>query len=138
MNYRSLAIVAVLVLAGSTIAYMMQPPQSQPGEGAPIVDIIVPDLSAIEMEGQVLYNASCAACHGVNIEGKEGIAPSFVDPVYRPVHHSDGAYYVAVQNGVRAHHWRFGSMPAIDGVDRDDVTKIITYVRAIQRANGIN
>jgi len=137
MNFKAVAIVGVLVIAGATISYLMQPPPSQPGEGAPIVEIIVPQLSALELSGEALYNASCAACHGVNIVGKEGIAPSFVNAIYRPRHHSDGAYYVAVQSGVRAHHWPFGSMPPVEDVDREDVRKIIAYVRAIQKANGI-
>jgi len=43
-----------------------------------------------------------------------------------------------VRNGVRAHHWKFGSMPPVDGItDAEDGT-IVAYVRALQRANGIN
>jgi hypothetical protein len=38
---------------------------------------------------------------------------------------------------VRAHHWRFGNMPPVDGVNRAEVEKIVAYVRALQRANGI-
>jgi hypothetical protein len=40
--------------------------------------------------------------------------------------------------GVQAHHWRFGNMLAIEGLTRGDVTMIITYIRELQRANGIN
>jgi hypothetical protein len=44
----------------------------------------------------------------------------------------------AVALGVQAHHWRFGNMLAIEGLTRGDVTMIITYIRELQRANGIN
>ena len=39
--------------------------------------------------------------------------------------------------GVRAHHWKFGNMPAIENLTRSDVTAIVAYVRELQRANGI-
>jgi hypothetical protein len=45
---------------------------------------------------------------------------------------------LAVKNGVRAHHWRFGDMPPVEGVSDEDATKIVAYVRELQRANGIN
>ena len=47
------------------------------------------------------------------------------------------AFQMAVANGVRAHHWRFGNMPAVEGVTQSDVDKIVAYVRALQRENGI-
>jgi hypothetical protein len=47
------------------------------------------------------------------------------------------SFYLAVQNGVRAHHWRFGDMPAQTGLTRADVAGIVAYVRELQRANGI-
>jgi len=48
------------------------------------------------------------------------------------------AFHLAVQNGVRAHHWKFGNMPAQDGLTRSDVNTIVAYVREVQQANGIN
>jgi len=39
--------------------------------------------------------------------------------------------------GVRAHHWKFGNMPAIEGLTRADVKAIIAYVRELKRQNGI-
>lgn len=137
MNIKALAIIGVLVITGSVIAYSLAPSQSQPGEGAAMVSVDIPELSELEKAGETFYNASCAACHGVNVTGQDGIAPSFIDPIYQPNFHSDGAFYVAVQSGVRAHHWTFGSMPVIEGVSRDDVAAIVAYVRAVQRENGI-
>ena len=43
----------------------------------------------------------------------------------------------AVAVGVRQHHWSFGNMPAVKDVSSDQVGKIIAFVRAVQRANGI-
>lgn len=40
--------------------------------------------------------------------------------------------------GVRSHHWRFGDMPPVDGLTRNDVAKVIAYIRRIERANGIH
>jgi hypothetical protein len=47
------------------------------------------------------------------------------------------AFVLAAKQGVRAHHWRFGNMPAVEGVSDEDVLQITDYVRALQRANGI-
>ena len=49
----------------------------------------------------------------------------------------DEAFQRAVANGVRAHHWPFGSMPPVEGLTRGDVQMIVAYVREMQRANGI-
>ena len=46
------------------------------------------------------------------------------------------AFLMAAQNGVRAHHWRFGNMPP-QQVTRGEVARIVTYIRELQQANGI-
>ena len=58
--------------------------------------------------------------------------------IYEPSHHSDSAFLLAIRKGVRAHHWKYGNMPAIDGISDNEVVQITAYVRALQRANGIN
>jgi len=105
------------------------------GGGELIVDVKVPNFSALAQEGEPLFNANCAACHGANAGGSDK-APPLIHTTYNPGHHADEAFYRAVQNGVRAHHWRFGNMPRVD-VPRDDIAKIILYVRELQQANGI-
>lgn len=139
MNMRNIAIVA-FVLAAGAFAYVYFNKTAEPGAavGAPLVAVTVPTLSAAEAEGEKKYAQFCAACHGANTAGQEGVAPPFVHPIYEPNHHGDQAFYAAAQNGVRAHHWPFGDMPPVQGITEDDVTQIITYVRAIQRANGIS
>jgi len=97
----------------------------------------VPDLTSEQEAGRVLFDANCATCHGPNASGSYQ-GPPLVHRIYEPSHHGDMAFLLAARQGVRAHHWRFGNMPAIDGVSEDEVVQITAYVRALQRANGIN
>lgn len=107
--------------------------------GPVMVNVIVPEtLSANAEIGKVAFEAKCAVCHGVNAAGQDGVAPPLVHKIYEPSHHGDAAFLLAAKNGVRAHHWRFGNMPPVEGVTEGDVKMIVTYVRALQRANGIN
>lgn len=46
--------------------------------------------------------------------------------------------HLAVQNGLRAHHWTFGDRSAQDRAARADVNAIVAYVRELQQANGID
>ncbi|MEO0637505.1 MAG: cytochrome c, partial [Pseudomonadota bacterium] len=78
-----------------------------------------------------------ASCHGTNAAGRDGAGPPLIHIIYETGHHGDPAFYQAVRVGVRAHHWRFGSMPAIEGVSKSDVRDIVTYIRELQRANDI-
>ena len=105
--------------------------------GAPLANVDVPELSGLVAEGRTSFEANCASCHGVNAAGQDGIAPPLVHRIYEPNHHGDAAFQLAAKNGVRAHHWRFGNMPPVPGVSEQDVDKIIAYVRALQKANGI-
>ena len=84
------------------------------------------------------YDAVCAGCHGANAQGREGKAPPLVHKIYEPSHHGDMAFVLAAKNGVRAHHWKFGNMPAVEGVTQAGVLNIIAYVRALQKENGID
>ncbi len=87
-------------------------------------------------KGEALFNANCAACHGVGGKGTQ-TGPSFLDKIYEPNHHADIAFYRAPESGVRAHHWKFGDMPKVPGVTQDDLTQIIPYIRWLQRQAGI-
>lgn len=88
------------------------------------------------LTGESLYNTSCAKCHGQRGAGTDE-GPPMLDQTYAPNHHADGAFYLAVERGVNPHHWRFGRMPPIEGLSRDDVAEIIGYVRWLQQAAGI-
>ncbi|HEX9758250.1 MAG TPA: cytochrome c [Nitrospiria bacterium] len=88
------------------------------------------------IKGEELFHARCAACHGEKAKGTDK-GPSFISKIYEPNHHGDASFHLAVRNGVRAHHWKFGDMPKLPGVPQEEVTHIIGYVRWLQKQAGI-
>ncbi|WP_306261461.1 cytochrome c [Pararhizobium sp. IMCC21322] len=132
----------IIALVGSVAialgAWWLLAPPANTGSGAPLAQVTVPQLNSAETAGRVLFDGNCAACHGADAAGRDGMAPPLVHVLYEPSHHADIAFQRAAKLGVRAHHWRFGDMPPVEGVTETDVGKITTYVRALQRANGIN
>jgi hypothetical protein len=56
--------------------------------------------------------------------------------VYAPDHHPDRAFRAAIASGSQQHHWEFGDMPPVSGLDTDEVSAIIAYVRAVQEREG--
>lgn len=145
-----LAVLAIVVAGGAYVA--TRPDASNPGnpggataqstepaEGEPIVQVSLPEtLSSQARIGERGFNAVCADCHGVNAGGKMGFGPPLVHKIYEPSHHANMSFQLAVQNGVAAHHWKFGNMPPQEGLTPADVKAITTFVRELQRANGIN
>lgn len=111
---------AVVLFAGACTG---APPAATPTPGA-------------TLDGRGLYGANCARCHGGDLKGTS-IGPPLLDAIYRPGHHPDAAFRVAVKNGVRPHHWNFGPMPPVPGLTDDQVGEIIAFVREEQRAVGI-
>ena len=99
--------------------------------------IAVPTLSSAAKQGEVLFNANCVACHGKNGSGTQN-GPPLVHKIYEPGHHADESFLLAVSRGVRSHHWQFGDMPPRDDVSSAEARVIVSYVRALQRANGID
>jgi mono/diheme cytochrome c family protein len=91
--------------------------------------------SAQAGDGSALYAARCAACHGADLRGT-GMGPSQLSIIYEPNHHPDESYRDAIRNGVSPHHWDFGPMPAVSGLDDDEITAIIAYIREVQEREG--
>jgi len=110
--------------------------QSNSNTGQPIAEISIPQLNVAQTRGRELFDANCSVCHGKNARGSDN-GPSLVQKIYQPRIHADGAFYIAVKSGARAHHWQFGSMMPVAGVEKSEVALIVQYVRALQRANGI-
>lgn len=98
--------------------------------------VTVPELSGTEERGWQIFAEACAGCHGENAAGSTK-GPPLVHRYYEPGHHADFTFHRAVRHGVRAHHWNFGDMPAVEGVSDAEIEHIVAYVRALQRANGI-
>jgi mono/diheme cytochrome c family protein len=137
---KSLILAGAIGLVAASLLLNRTPPvaETRATTDTTLVDVTLPaTLDAEERLGQTAFDAVCAACHGPNAAGRDGYGPPLVHRIYEPNHHADAAFYLAVQNGVRAHHWPFGNMPPQQGLTRADVTAIIAYVRALQRANGI-
>ncbi|TNJ43243.1 cytochrome c [Phaeobacter sp. B1627] len=146
MNKFTLAGAAVLAVALGAYGFTRFTPQTasveeipSPVEGAPMVSVMLPNtLSPEATMGKRAFDVVCADCHGENAAGIMGFAPPLIHKIYEPSHHGDMALQMAVANGVRAHHWKFGDMPPQPEVTRADVSSIIAYIREVQRANGIN
>ena len=134
---------AVIAAAALAIGWYVLDQRAENGAGAPadggaMAQVVVPDLKPDQTIGARLFESNCAACHGQNAAGREGIAPPLVHQIYRPAHHADVAIFVAVRIGVRAHHWTFGPMIPVEELSEADIAMIVGYLRALQRANGIN
>ena len=94
------------------------------------------ELSETARRGQALFDANCAQCHGAAAVGTAQ-GPTLIDRIYHPGHHGDASFHLAVQRGVRQHHWQFGNMLPVPSLAADEVGLIVCYVRELQRANGI-
>ena len=119
----------ILVMVVAVVAFGSDPTDSDAGTGIPVQD---PGLVAA---GEVVYQAACAACHGADLRGTE-IGPSHLSIVYEPNHHGDAAFVLAAVRGVTAHHWNFGDMAPVPGLDEDDLAAVVAYVRENQRIHG--
>lgn len=130
MARRRVAAVAGVAAAVIGIAWlvMWSPDRTTrlPGEGA---------LASVAADAGA-FDRRCASCHGAAAAGTTS-GPPLVHPVYRPGHHGDVSFELAVRRGVRAHHWRFGDMPPLPDVSATELAEIVRYVRALQRARGI-
>jgi len=93
------------------------------------------DADADGGDGAALYEESCASCHGSDLRGTDR-GPSHLSEVYEPGHHSDESFRSAIRNGSPAHHWTFGDMPPIEGLDDGEIDAIITFVRDRQETEG--
>lgn len=85
--------------------------------------------------GAALYEQNCASCHGGDLRGTDR-GPSHLSQVYEPGHHPDAAFRAAITQGARAHHWDFGDMPPVAGLDDAEIDAIIGYVREQQDTHG--
>ncbi len=85
--------------------------------------------------GAEVYANSCASCHGVDLRGTDR-GPSQLSIVYEPNHHTDDSYRSAITNGVRQHHWSFGDMPPVEGLNKEEIEAVIQFIRSEQQRQG--
>ena len=88
------------------------------------------------VDGERRYERSCSGCHGLLGAGTRA-GPPLVHRIYEPSHHSDAAFQLAVTRGVRAHHWTFGNMPPLPGMDSAGIAAVTAYVRWLQQKAGV-
>lgn len=131
MNLPKLFVLIFLLGGAGALAWNL----FDPGRGAAGI-IKVPPLSATVAAGKAAFDANCAACHGGSGSGTTQ-GPPLVHDIYNPGHHSNEAFLRAVRTGSRQHHWKFGDMPPQPQVTDKQLAEIVSYVRALQEANGI-
>lgn len=131
MDLKTMIITILAVAVGLACAYWLK------STSVNTVDVAIPDLTPESLRGLSLFDTHCANCHGKHASGNDS-GPPLIHRIYEPSHHSDASFYSAVKNGVRQHHWVFGNMPPVEEVSRAEVTLILTYLRELQRANGIH
>ena len=104
--------------------------------GVLLYGIVAGKAETRSSRGEVIFNKYCVQCHGAKGAGTDK-GPPLVHKIYHPGHHADITFYIAAERGVRAHHWGFGDMPRVEGVKKEDVAMIISYIRQLQKEAGI-
>lgn len=89
------------------------------------------------IQGEKLFKLNCQVCHGQKGRGTNQ-GPPLVNKIYNSSHHANLAFNLAVKNGVRSHHWRFGDMKPLPGVSPEMIEHIIQYVRKLQKQADIS
>jgi mono/diheme cytochrome c family protein len=126
----------VAVLGAVLVMLVAASCAEESGSPPPAADGTLGYDSELVAEGQERYEETCAACHGVDLEGTQ-TGPPFLSPIYAPNHHPDESFFAAVENGVQPHHWDFGAMPAQLNVSPEEVEAIVAYIRTTQVEAGI-
>ena len=125
--------VAVLLAA---LMWAIKAPKPAEAQELKASEVKTPEMTPELNIGKMVYDRYCASCHGENAAGTEK-GPTFLHRVYHPGHHGDEAFLVAPKQGARAHHWQFGDMKPVEGVNDAQLESVVGYVRALQRANGV-
>ncbi len=127
-------ILSALIIVAIALAWIQS--DSQASATVDPTAVKLPKMTPALNMGKTTYDAFCAVCHGKNTAGTDK-GPTFLDRVYHPGHHGDVAFYVAPIKGAKAHHWKFGDMLPVEGVTDAHLKKIVPYIRAVQKANGL-
>lgn len=100
------------------------------GNGLPVKELGLTEetLPAFIKRGSVVFNANCAACHGISGNGKGVVASYGVPGVFNLVDSTlpDGGIYDVIVNG-RGNMAAFGYQ-----IDLNDRWAIVAYLRALQ------
>lgn len=121
---------SLMILSAGLVGCADAAPEAGTSEFATTIQQV--EIPAELAAGEAAFEANCAACHGTRGLGTEQ-GPPLIDIIYEPSHHADISFYMAVDRGVRAHHWNFGDMPALPNVEHPEVEAIVAYIRYLQR-----
>lgn len=138
----AIAVVVVLVAGVGVIGAKMfgggsgAGPSNAQAAAYPVAVDMPSQLSPAAARGQMSFATNCASCHGANGSGSDA-GPPLVHDIYNPGHHADEAFFRAAKNGVQRHHWSFGDMPPQPQVTDRQIADIVTFMREVQKANGI-
>lgn len=109
-----------------------------PAGPSPITNLIKsPKVPFSYALGMKTFQNKCSACHGKWGEGVADKGPPLVHRFYEPSHHGDEAFYRAVKNGTKQHHWKFGDMPPVPDISRKQTSNIVRFIRWWQQQHGI-
>lgn len=134
-GYMKFIVIGVLVAGVGLVAWRNIGSNGKEGGG---IEVVIPQqLSAAASLGRKGFEDNCAECHGAKADGTDK-GPPLIHDYYNPGHHGDGAFFSAVRNGVRQHHWNFGNMPPQPQVTEQKTRMIVAYIRELQLANGIS
>ncbi len=137
MNRKLIYLIFIALVAFGIWRLQAPAPTAANQDGKALVQVNAPELTSAGASGKAAFDEKCAVCHGTNAAGVDGSGPPLIHRIYEPNHHGDGAFFSAAINGVRAHHWKFGNMPPVEGITKEQVQKIVTYVREVQKFNNI-
>lgn len=124
----------LLALAGLLAGCAEEAPAAGSPEFAETIQQV--QIPAQFAAGEAAYQENCSACHGTRALGSDQ-GPPLINIIYEPSHHADISFFMAVDRGVRAHHWNFGDMPALPHVSNQEVEQIVAYIRYLQEQVGI-
>lgn len=126
IDLKGTAILVLGILASSPALHAQNAETASPPDGMPFQ----------YGRGFELFQSKCAQCHGADLEGTEQ-GPPLLHGYYKPSHHSDAAFFRAIEVGSPQHHWNFGDMKPVEGVDRKQAQVIVDFVRWYQQNAGL-
>lgn len=126
-NYRvTIVLLGILSLLPAAQAQQAAPQTVAPPQGMPFKHGL----------GFELFQDNCAGCHGTDLKGTDQ-GPPLLHAFYKPGHHSDAAFYRAITAGSPQHHWNFGDMPPVAGIDAQQAKALVAFVRWAQQDAGL-
>ncbi|MEG3617133.1 cytochrome c [Magnetovibrio sp. PR-2] len=101
-------------------------------------NVVVPELTPLQQAGRADFAKLCQDCHGADGSGGSRKGQPLIHPMYRENVFPDYVFKKALRDGKREKNWRFGEMPPTKGITEPQIDNIVSFVRAVQNASGID